>query len=235
MKLNLKSIVNNTDTLSGKIFDWFIQFTIIISILSFSIETIPHLTPNQKVMLNIIELVCVIIFTAELILRLITSDKGLKYLLTFYGVIDVLAIAPFYLSLGVDLRGIRAIRLFRLFRLFKLTRYSAAMQRYRLAFTKAKEELVLFGLAALIVIFLAALGIYYFESKVQPDTFSSIPSCLWWAIATLTTVGYGDVYPITAGGKIFTFLILTVGLAAVAVPSGIIATALTETKKEPKD
>ena len=232
--MNLRSTIDSTDTISGKIFDWFIQSVILLSIVSFTLETLPNLAGLQLKILNYIELTCVVIFSIELILRVLTSEKGFRYLFTFYGVIDILAIAPFYFSLGIDLRGIRAFRLLRIFRLFKLTRYSAAMQRYHIAFLKAKEELVLFGVTALIIVFLAAVGIHYFEYSTQPESFSSIPACLWWAIATLTTVGYGDVYPVTVGGKIFTFIILAVGLAAVSVPSGIMATALTEARNETK-
>src|SRR5690606_20641119 len=114
--------------------------------------------------LGVVEMVCVAIFTVELLMRLIVGRQGLRYLFTFFGLIDVLAIAPFYLALGVDLRGVRAFRLLRLFRLFKLARYSSAARRYHAAFKSAREELLLFGATALIVIFLAAVGIHYFET-----------------------------------------------------------------------
>ena len=138
---------------------------------------------------------------------------------------------PFYLATGLDLRSLRIFRLLRLVRILKLARYSAAVQRFHRAFIIAKEELILFFFVSLIVLYLAAVGIYYFEYQAQPESFSSIFHSLWWAVATLTTVGYGDIYPITVGGKIFTFLILIVGLGIVAVPAGIISAALSKARE----
>jgi voltage-gated potassium channel len=232
--MSLKSIIEDTDTQSGRIFDWFIQCVILISIIAGSLETVKSLSPLQTQILGVIETVSIAIFTIELILRLWTNDRGIMYLLTFYGLIDLLAILPYYLSLTVDLRGLRAFRVFRVFRLLKMSRYNSALGRLKRAFANAKEELILFGCISLLFIFLSANGIYYFESEAQPDAFGSIPECIWWAVVTLTTVGYGDSYPATAGGKLFTFLILSIGLAIIAIPSGIIATSLAETKDNQK-
>lgn len=102
------------------------------------------------------------------------------------------------------------------------------MKRFRDALLSVKEELILFGFIVLILLYLSAVGIYYFENAAQPELFKSIFHCLWWAVTTLTTVGYGDMYPITAGGKIFTFVILTIGLAVIAVPTGLFASALAQ-------
>ena len=107
-----------------------------------------------------------------------------------------------------------------------------ALQRFRRATAEAKEEIVLFLLITIILLYLSAVGIYFFEHEAQPDKFTSVFHSLWWAISTLTTVGYGDVYPITMGGKIFTFCILIVGLGIVTVPAGIVASALSKTTKE---
>ncbi len=230
----LQQLVDNPDRGPGRIFAWFIQFVIIVSILDFTFETMPSISPELRSTLRIVEVVSIVIFTLEFLLRIAFSKKGLRYAFTFFGLIDLLAILPFYLALGIDLRGIRAFRLLRLFRLFKLARYSSVMRRYHIAFLKAREELLLFGATALIIIYIAAAGIYYFEGKAQPELFDSIPKCLWWATTTLTTVGYGDAYPITVGGKLFTFVILAVGLAAVAVPSGIMANALSQAREEMK-
>ncbi|MDB4400880.1 ion transporter [Akkermansiaceae bacterium] len=229
-KNNLKEIIEGTDTLSGKIFDWFTQSVIIISIVAGSLETVDSLTGFQIECLKIIETVSIVIFTVELLLRIAVYDRGIRYLFTFYGIVDILAIAPYYLSFVIDLRSLRVLRLFRIFRLLKMTRYNRAVLRFMDAFSRAKEELILFGCASIVFIFLVANGIYFFEGEVQPEVFGSIPECLWWAVVTLTTVGYGDSYPITAGGKLFTFLILGVGLAIIAVPSGIIAASLSESK-----
>ena len=106
------------------------------------------------------------------------------------------------------------------------------MKRFGKAIAVAREEAILFMLATTILLYLAAVGIYYFEHEVQPEAFSSIPHSLWWAVATLTTVGYGDVYPVTAAGKIFTFVILMLGLGIVAVPAGLVASALSQVRKD---
>ena len=117
-----------------------------------------------------------------------------------------MAILPFYIAKGVDLRSLRALRLLRLFRAFKLIRYSKAIRRLHKALFIVKEEMVLFFCVTILLMFFSAVGIYYFENEAQPEAFASIFHSLWWGIVTLTTVGYGDVYPITIGGKIFTFL-----------------------------
>lgn len=132
----------------------------------------------------------------------------------------------------MDLRSLRILRMLRLFRLLKLARYNSAMQRFSNAFFIAKEELVLFGVVTVMLLYLSAVGIYYFENEAQPEQFKSIFHSFWWAIATLTTVGYGDVFPVTVGGRIFTFFILMIGLGIVAVPAGLLASALTKVRKE---
>ncbi|MFT6934434.1 MAG: voltage-gated potassium channel [Maribacter sp.] len=167
-------------------------------------------------------------FTLEYILRIYCSDNKRKFIFSFFWIIDFLAILPFYLALGVDLRSLRALRFLRLFRIFKLMRYNRALAHFSRAINRAKEEILLFLFLTLILIYFSAVGIYYFENTAQPEHFSSIFDSLWWAIITLTTVGYGDVYPITVGGKVFTFFILMIGLGIVAIPTGIISSALTK-------
>ncbi|MEI8704314.1 ion transporter [Pseudoalteromonas sp. B62] len=139
---------------------------------------------------------------------------------------------PFYLSTGYDLRSIRIFRLLRLVRILKLFKYNQAIKRFHRALVIAKEELILFGFVAAIMLYLSAVGIYYCESDAQPEQFSSVFHSLWWSVTTLTTVGYGDMYPVTVGGKIFTFFILTIGLGIVAVPTGLLASALSEARKQ---
>ena len=208
-----------------------IQLLIVLSLISFAVETLPNLSQEWRGRLRAFEVFSVSIFTVEYVFRVALSRPPRSYVFSFFGVIDLLAILPFYLSSGIDLRSLRAFRLLRLFRLLKLARYSAAMQRYHRAFLIAREELVLFGATALITFYLAAVGIYYFENPAQPEKFSSVFDSMWWALATLTTVGYGDVYPITVGGRIFTFFVLAIGLGIVAVPTGLIASALSKARE----
>ena len=227
MREYIKSIVELNDNKLSKFFAFSIQVLIILSIVTFSIETIPDIKPQTRDILQSIELVSVIVFTIEYVLRIYVANKKLKFIFSFFGIIDLLAILPFYLSFGIDLRSLRALRFVRLFRLFKLVRYNKALKHFAKAIRIAKEEIMLFLFITLILIYLSAVGIYYFEHDAQPEHFSSIFDSLWWAIITLTTVGYGDVYPITVGGRVFTFFILMIGLGIVAIPTGILSSALT--------
>jgi voltage-gated potassium channel len=115
-----------------------------------------------------------------------------------------------------------------------LARYNKAISRFQQAFTSVKEELVLFFLASIFLIYLVSVGIYYFENEAQPQAFQSIVHSFWWSVVTLTTVGYGDVYPITIGGKIFTFFVLMIGVGIITIPAGLIATAMMKTRDEDK-
>lgn len=230
-KSRLRSIIEDNTTREGRVFDYFIQILILITVICFSIETLPNNSKLTISYLKIIEVSCVIIFSIEYILRIYVSKKSFKYIFSFYGLIDLLAILPFYLTTSVDLRAVRMFRVFRVFRALKLIRYNRALRRFRIAAEIVAEETILFLFVTGILIFLAAVGIYYFESKAQPEIFSSIFHSLWWAIVTLTTVGYGDAYPITMGGKIFTFFVLIIGIGVVTVPAGLVATALTKARE----
>jgi voltage-gated potassium channel len=228
--VTLKQIVEDSDTVTGRLFDLSIQSLIIVSLVTFSLETLPNLSEVQRTLLRQVEVITVVIFTCEYLLRIFVASQKLKFIFSFFGLVDLLAILPFYVATGVDLRAVRAFRLLRLVRILKLARYSEAAQRFHRAFLIAKEELILFLFVAAIILYLAGVGIYYFENPVQPDKFASVFHSLWWAVATLTTVGYGDVFPITAGGKVFTFFVLVIGLGVVSVPAGLVASALSKAR-----
>lgn len=212
-------------------FEYLFQTLIVLSLVAFAMETLPELSPRWRMGLHRFEVFTVAVFTMEYLLRLIGYRPRMSYAFSFYGAVDLLAILPFYLTTGLDLRSLRAFRLLRLFRLLKLVRYSAAMQRYHRAFLIAREELVFFGIISLIMLYLSAVGIYYFENEAQPEDFASVFHSLWWAVATLAAVGYGDVIPVTVGGKVFTFFVLVIGLGVVAVPSGLFASALSKARE----
>lgn len=227
----LSRIVQENDTPHGRAFDLVIQLLIVVSLVTFSIETLPNLSERTKYWLYIVEVVTVALFTLEYLLRILVADRRFQFVFSFFGLIDLMAILPFYVATGVDLRAIRAFRFLRLFRAFKVVRYSKAIQRYHRAFLIAREEIVLFLIVAVLMVYFAAVGIYYFENEAQPDKFASIFHSLWWSLATLSTVGYGDVYPITTGGKLFTAVVLVVGLGIVAVPAGLLASALSKARE----
>lgn len=234
----LRKVVEETGTRSGLVFDLSIQLLIIASIVIFSLETLPNLNDRTVMVLSILESVCITVFAIEYLLRLFVAKRKLKFVFSLWGMIDLLAILPFFLfAYGITLNLIilRAFRLLRLVRILKLGRYSKSLSRMVLAMKIAREDLLLALAATLIMLLVASFGIYQFENPVQPEKFSSVFESLWWALATLTTVGYGDIYPITLGGRIFTGFILMIGLGIVALPAGIIASSLTEARKQQDD
>jgi len=231
MKKQLWLILEDTTTKRGRYFDYFIQILILLSLVSFSLDTLPNLSYNTRVFLDYFEVISIVIFTVEFLLRIYVSKKPLSYIFSFYGIIDILAILPFYLNRVLDLRFLRAFRIFRIFRALKLLRYNKALNRFRVAFKIVKEEVTLFFIVTLVLIFITSAGIYFFENEAQPEVFKSVFHSAWWSIVTLTTVGYGDVYPITLGGKIFTFFVLMIGVGLVTVPAGLVATALSKARE----
>lgn len=233
--MSLKDIVERDDNPAGRIFDLVVQVLIVVALVTFSLETLPDLSDGSRRILRVIEIAIVVLFSIEYLLRLIVATSKPGFVFSFFGLIDLAAILPFYLALGFDVSALRAARFLRVFRAIKLLRYSRALDRIQRAFQIAREELILFFGGSLVVIYIAAVGIYQFEHKVQPEVFGSVFDGMWWAVVSLTTVGYGDAYPVTAGGRIFTFVVLMVGLGIVAVPTGLFASALATARQEERE
>jgi len=227
----LRNIVDSNDSRPSKVFDLTIQALIVISLIAFAVDTLPDVSPTVRQCLRYLEVITVAIFTVEYMLRILVAPDRIRFIFSFYGIVDLMAIAPFYLVPGLDLRSARVFRMLRLIRILKLARYSVALRRMHRALLIAKEELVLFFLVTISLLYFAAVGIYSFENDAQPEAFQSVFHSLWWAVTTLTTVGYGDIYPVTVGGRIFTFMILLIGLGVVSVPAGIFASALSRARK----
>jgi len=185
------------------------------------------------------------IFIIEYIARLYASGailryKGVKgklrYIFSPYAIIDFIAIAPYILSgFHIDNSFIRALRLFRVFRLFRMRKYAHFIHTLREILKAKKEEFLVLLVYTIIILVTLAFIIYAIEHKAQPDVFSNIPQTLWWAVATLTTVGYGDMYPITAEGKFITAVISLLGIGFVAIPGGILASEFTERLQKAKE
>jgi voltage-gated potassium channel len=150
--------------------------------------------------------------------------------------IDLMAILPFYLTiLGLDLRSLRILRLFRILRILKLVRYVKALDRITIALRdRIREIIIAFSLISFMVLISATL-MYYAEKNAQPDVFTSIPAAMWWSVATLTTVGYGDTYPVTAIGKILGSLIAIFGISAIAIPTAILSDAFNSINNKKTD
>ncbi len=233
--ISLTDLLQRHDTKAGRIFEWFIIIMILLSIVTLIVDSFPDLPENLRPAIRGMEYFFLGIFALEYILRIITAPKKLAYIFSFIGIVDFLALVPFVLTLGtVDLRILRVVRLLRIFRIMKLSRYDNTMVRFGNALLEMKEEFVIFLFASSLVLLISAFGIWHFEHEVQPEEFSSIISCLWWAIITLATVGYGDLYPITLGGKIFTSIIVMSGMGVLAVPAGMVTSALYKITSKPK-
>ncbi len=248
LKQRIYNIIRDDDEndLLSNIFDGIIITLIIINITTVIADTF-NLTETVKQIFDIVETVSVLIFTIEYILRVWTADliygnfkpfkARLKYIFSFMSIIDLLAILPFYLPffISIDLRVLRALRIVRLFRVFKANRYTSALTTIAAVLKKKKTQLLSSIFVCLLLMIIAAVLMYNVENEAQPNVFSNAFSALWWAVATFTTVGYGDIYPITTLGKIFSAIIALLGIGIVAVPTGIISAGFMEQIDDKKD
>lgn len=226
MKNCIKKFIEN------KYIEYFLVIIIIINIFCLGLETDKVTYLAHKNLFNKIELVSVLIFTVEYILRAITLES-IKQLFRPLMIIDLLAILPFYCPfIGIDLRILRSFRLLRILRVFKLARYFEALQMIGNVIYRKRVELIsIFGVL-LFLMFISSFLMFYAESEAQPQTFSNILDTFWWSLVTFTTVGYGDVYPITAAGKVLSGIIVLIGIMLFALPTSILtAEFLNEFKK----
>ena len=230
----------NVDERGDRIVGISLLVLIIANGLAVILETVKPLEAKYSWYFFLFEVISVGIFTVEYLLRLwaITlkpSFQGpvsgrVRYALTPLALADLLSILPFYLpfALTVDLRILRLLRLFRLFRLFKMTRYVESMRTFHNVFRAKRAELTLTVIMILLLLIFASSAMYAAEHEAQPDKFSSIPETLWWGVVTLTTIGYGDVYPITSVGKVIGGIIAFLGIGLFALPAGILASGFSE-------
>lgn len=218
---------------------------ILLNVLAVMAESVKSVEMQYGAWLSYFEAFSVTIFSLEYLLRLwaVTSIQRygqpivgrLRYILTPMAAVDLLAILPALLMwTGVDLRILRILRLTRMFRLAKLGRYSMALQAMGHVAREKREELVLSLMLMLVMLLVASSLMYLVENEQQPEVFSSIPASMWWGITTLTTVGYGDLYPITAMGKLLGAIIAVMGIGLFALPAGIIASAFVELRGQQK-
>src|SRR5687768_1891927 len=228
------------DTKLDKVINGFIIFLIASNIVAVILETVPSIYQKHESFFHYFDIISVIIFTIEYILRVWSANHEekykhsihgrLRYMLSWPALIDLLAILPFYANVfvGFDLRILRIFRLLRFYRLFRLTAYMKATKLVKNVFKAVVNELLLCLVLALFLIIISSSLVYFAEHQAQPDKFKSIPSTIWWSVVTLTTVGYGDLIPITPMGKIFTSIILLAGVAIFALPAGIITAGFLE-------
>lgn len=212
---------------------------IALNIVGIVLQTVPALNTAFRPQFVAFEIFSVLAFTAEYLLRVWASPASSRYqgsvmgrirfILSPMGLVDLFAVLPFWLPfVGVDLRFLRALRLLRIFRVFKLQRYSRALQMIgRVAAATRPQMAVSFSVVVILLLVSSSL-MYLVEHEAQPEVFSSIPASMWWAVATLTTVGYGDVYPITPIGRLLGSVVAILGIGMFALPTSILGAAFVD-------
>lgn len=222
------------------VFDYGIMILIVLNVIAIILETVPEINASLGQFFKVFEIVSVVIFSVEYVMRIYVSDlthpssgrirSAFKFIFSAYGIIDLLAILPFYLPflIKVDLRFLRILRLMRFLRVLKINRYNSSLNLIWTVIKEKRTELAITGFVTFLILLIASFLMYYIEGQAQPDKFPNIIACFWWAIATLTTVGYGDVYPITGFGKFVSGLIAILGIGLVALPTGIVSAGFME-------
>lgn len=239
-KDRLHEIIYEADTREGKLFDVILLIVIIVSIVLVMLESIDGFDAKYHNYLNTAEWVITILFTLEYIARVSTVKNPIKYIFSFYGIIDLLSTIPKYLSLFLigthSLVALRALRLMRVFRILKLTRYMSESTNFIRSIKKSRAKIAVFLSFVLILSIILGTIMYLVESD-QDSGFTSIPRSVYWAIVTLTTVGYGDIAPATALGQFIASLIMVMGYGIIAIPTGIVSAEMTkkEKRKIPKN
>jgi len=237
MRLRVFQIIEKaeTDDLWSRVFDLFIVTLIMLNVVAVVLSSYASVSKIYGSLFDVFELVSVIIFTIEYGLRLWTAQfkypqlgaasAVFRYLISFMALVDLAAILPFYLPMlfPFDLRFLRILRVTRIMRILKVHRYTESLQMIARVLKSRAQDLIVTVFITSLLLLLASSVMYYLENEAQPSQFPNIVASFWWAIATLTTVGYGDVYPVTVGGKIISGIIAVLGIGLVALPTGIIS------------
>lgn len=232
-KTRLHTIIYEADTAAGKLFDVLLLVLIFVSIILVMLESVDTINNKYHTILVICEWVITILFTVEYILRIIAVKQPRKYIFSFYGIIDLLSTLPMYLSYFIvgsnTLVVFRALRLMRVFRILKLTRYVGESSHFMRALIASRIRIFIFIFFVLIICIILGSVMYLIEYN-ENSGFSSIPKSVYWAIVTLTTVGYGDISPITPLGQFIASVIMILGYGIIAIPTGIITSEMSKTK-----
>ena len=228
-------------------FDIFIVVLILLNIASVILETVQSLHLRYAHAFKDFEIFSVIIFTGEYILRVWSCTEvekyktpvwgRIKFMFSFLAIVDLFSFLPFYLPMFIpfDMRFLRGFRLFRLVRVLKIGRYSEALRLFGRVLNAKKAELLTAVFAIFILLIISSSLLYFVEHEAQPTKFKNIPEAMWWGVVTLTTVGYGDIYPITTLGKVFASIISLLGIGLFALPAGILSAGFVEEIKTKKD
>jgi voltage-gated potassium channel len=221
------------------IIDKGVYILILLSTLAIILESDQELSKTYHRLFQNFEIISVLVFSVEYIYRTILNfnrNKNLKYNYSFYVLIDLIAVLPFFLPLAFafDSRALRILRLIRALRVLKVSQHSKAVKHLLQVFKQIKGELTLTFFLSLILIVFSGIVVYYAENPSQPDVFNNIGNSIWWALATLTTVGYGDIYPITVLGKLIASFVAIVGIGLIAIPTGLISATYVDILKKDK-
>lgn len=234
LKERIHEIIFEADTPEGKFFDVALMVFIIASVISVIMETTPGYGRDHKEFFYGLEWVFTIFFTIEYVLRIYSTYRPWKYITSFYGIIDFLAIIPTYLSLLIigaeSFAVIRALRLLRVFRIFKMVPFLKQGEVISDALKASKEKILVFLLFIFLMVCIFGASMYFIEGGVNP-AFDSIPRSMYWAVVTLTTVGYGDISPMTSIGQFMAAIIMVMGYGVIAVPTGIVSAHMVTTSK----
>lgn len=232
-RLRLYEIVFEAETKAGRAFDLILIWLIFISVLIVMLESVKEIREEYGSALLFIEWIFTLLFSFEYLLRLVSVRRPIRYILSFYGIVDLLAILPTYISFFVPgthyLLTIRILRLLRIFRILKLAEYITEARVITSALKASRRKISVFLLAVLSMVTVIGSLIYVIEG--EENGFTSIPTSIYWAIVTLTTVGYGDLSPKTALGKSLASIVMILGYAIIAVPTGIVTAELTRSSK----
>lgn len=232
----LHEVIFEADTPKGKLFDVVLLIMIVLSVIAVCVETVPTISESSKSFLSILEWMFTAFFTVEYILRLYTVYKPWKYATSFYGIIDLLAILPAYLGLIAagthSLMVIRAIRLLRVFRIFKMASFLSQGNVIIKSLRSSLAKITVFLYFVILIVCIFGAIMYLVEGGSNPS-FDSIPRSIYWSIVTLTTVGYGDIAPSTALGQFLSSILMIVGYAVIAVPTGIVSSEIIKNSSTP--
>jgi voltage-gated potassium channel len=234
-RMRLHEIIFEADTLSGKVFDIALLWCIVLSIFIVFLDSVPDIREQYPKSLKLAEWFFTILFTIEYTLRLTSVGRPLRYATSFFGVVDLLAILPSYLSLFLpgmqSLMVIRALRFLRIFRVLKLARHLREARLLARAVWETRQKITVFTVAVMTLVMIVGAVMYLIEG--EENGFDSVPRGMYWAIVTLTTVGYGDISPQTTLGQLFASLVMICGYAIIAVPTGIVTVALSQASSQP--
>ena len=232
----IHEIIFEADTKSGKLFDIILLVAILLSIIGVMLESVDEIDKKYHELIMVFEWGFTILFTIEYFFRIYAVNRPFKYIFSFMGIVDLLAIIPTYLIFILpaahSFSVIRAIRLIRIFRIFKLSRYLRGAHTMQIALRSSRPKIIVFLLSVILLVIILGTVMYVIESGARTNGFENIPNSIYWSIITLTTVGYGNIVPMTILGKIVASFIMILGYGIIAVPTGIVTAEFSRKRKE---